>query len=139
MIDRGVNSFVVNNDGGTRFQIDNLSFSLNMPNKKSIYFTTRPLPDEFKKQNVFPDPWFYQTGVFNGKFVTKIGQGAAGTVMSGEWFGKKAAFKFVDIGTQKLPESIKDGLKSLDEKLSEMTSIQSTIGSKIVSFYGHYR
>ena len=53
--------------------------------------------------------------------------------------GKKAAFKFVDIGTQKFHEGSTDALKTLDEKLSEITSIQATKGSKIVSFYGHYR
>ena len=35
--------------------------------------------------------------------------------------------------------SVEEGLKTLDQKLSEMISLQSTSGSKIVSFYGHYR
>ena len=85
------------------------------------------------------NPWFYRTGVFDGKLGSVIGQGASGTVISGEWYGKKAAFKFVDIGTQQETTMTSDALKSLDKKLSEMTSIQATKGSKIVEFYGHYR
>ena len=88
----------------------------------------------------FPDPWFYKTGVL-GEFNSVVGKGASGIVLSGNWFGMKAAFKFVEIGAEKLPESnkVEDGLKSFNKKLSEMTSIKDTSGSKIVSFYGHYR
>ena len=139
MVDRGANPFVVHNEGSTFFDDENLGYLSNLPRQKSIFFTTRPLPDEFKQQNEFPDPWYYKTGVFNGKFKSVIGCGAAGTVVSGDWFGKKAAFKFVEIGDQKYQEDVTDNLKTLDEKLSEMISIQSTVGSKIVSFYGHYR
>ena len=139
MVDRGANPFVVQSNGETQFDILNLGHLSNLPSQKSIYFTTRPLPDEFKHQNEFPDPWFYKTGIFNGKYNSMIGRGAAGTVVSGEWFGKQAAFKFVEIGAQKYQTDIKDSLKTLDEKLSEMISIQSTVGSKIVIFYGHYR
>ena len=85
------------------------------------------------------NPWFYRTGVFDGKFESVIGQGASGTVISGEWFDVKAAFKFVEIETRKWPKYITEGLKILDDKLSEMTSLRETNGSKIVSFYGHYR
>ena len=114
----------------------------NLPKQKSVFFTIRPLSDEFKEQNNFSDPWFYKTGVFDGKFNSVIGQGASGIILSGEWYGKKAAFKFVDIGQKtRSPgkETIDGSLKSLDKKLLEMTSIQQTKGSKIVSFYGHYR
>ena len=137
MIDRGANLFVVDNGGNT--WADETRKLSNLPCQKSIYFTTRPLPDEFKQQNEFHDPWFYTTGIFDGKYNSVIGQGAAGTVVSGEWFGKQAAFKFVEIGAQKFQKEVSDSLKTLDEKLSEMISIQSTVGSKIVSFYGHYR
>ena len=104
-----------------------------------MYFTTRLLPKEFLRQNEFLAPWFYRTGVFDGEFNSVFGQGAAGTVISGKWFGKKAAFKFVEIKSQKFEEKATDVLKTLDKKLSEMISIQSTAGSKIVSFFGHYR
>ena len=137
MIDRGANPFVVAYDGQTRAdKVCNLS---NLPSKKSVYFTTRLLPNEFKEQNDFLNQWFYTTGVFDGKFDSMIGKGSSGTILSGEWFGKKAAFKFVEIGTQKFQEETEDSLKTLNEKLSEMISIQLTKGSKIVSFYGHYR
>ena len=139
MINRGVNPFVVSYSGKTKFDIYNLDYLSNLPNQKSVFFTTRLLPEEFKEQNSFPDPWFYEIGVFDGKFSSVIGQGAAGTVVSGEWFGKKAAFKFVEIGAQKFMKYARDALGALNEKLSEMISIQETVGSKIVSFYGHYR
>ena len=139
MIDRGANPFVVSYAGITWFENYDLDHLPNLPNQKSVYFTTRPLPDELKTQDEFPDPWFYKTGVFDGKFDSVIGQGASGTVISGEWFGKKAAFKFVEIGTQKFQEEVADGLKTLNEKLTEMLSIQAIVGTKIVSFNGHYR
>ena len=139
MIDRGANPFIVDYEGRTHYKTRNLSYLSDLPNQKSVYFTTRQIFDEYKQQDAFSDPWFYRTGVFDGKFIRIIGQGAVGTVISGDWFGKKAAFKFVEIGAQKFQENMKDILKQLDEKLSEMISIQSTAGSKIVSFYGHYR
>lgn len=139
MINKGANPFVVVYNGKTEFDIHNLGHLSNLPSQKSVYFTARPTKGEFEGKTNFPEPWFYISGVFDGKFDSLIGQGASGTVISGEWFGKRAAFKFVEIGTQKQQDLISDALKSLDDKLSEMISIQSTVGSKIVSFYGHYR
>ena len=139
MIDKGVNPFVVSYNGKTQFGLHDLGHLSNLPRQKSVYFTTRPLPEEYREQNEFPDPWFYKTGVFDGKFDSAIGQGAAGRVISGEWFGQRAAFKFVKIGVQKFQQLASDNLKTLNEKLSEMISSQSIVGSKIVSFYGHYR
>ena len=139
MIDKSANPFVVDYSGKTHFERDDLGRLSNLPSQKSVYFTTRPIEGEFKDENSFTDPWFYKTGVFDGKFDSLIGQGATGTVLRGEWFGKKAAFKFVDTGTQIFQREFEDSLKSLEEKLSVMISIQSTVGSKIVKFYGHYR
>ena len=144
MLNKGANPFIVNHTGIDEFGKHDLAKSnlSNLPSKKSIYFTIRPLVAEFKQKGQldFSDPWFYRTGVF-GTFDSVIGRGASGIVLSADWFGKKAAFKFVEIGPQKRPDSglVKDGLKDLDQKISEMTSIQATEGSKIVSFYGHYR
>ena len=138
MIDRGANPFVVNYDGNQNFRIRNLDRLSNLPTQRSIYFTTRPIECD-NGSNDFLDPWFYRSGVFDGKFRSVVGQGSSGIVISGEWFGKKAAFKFVEIGTQKLEKTIPECLKSLDETLSEMNSLQATKGSKIVQFYGHYR
>ena len=141
MIDKGANPFIVTYGGNTEYSLSNLHAKKikNLPTTKSVYFLTRPLEGNDATQAEFCDPWYYRTGVFDGKFVSAIGQGASGRVISGEWYGKKAAFKFVEIGNQKYQKNVEDNLKSLDEKLSEMTSIQVTKGSKIVQFYGHYR
>ena len=141
MIDRGVNPFVVSYAGLSEFSIHNLGYLSNLPSQKSVFYTTRPLPDEFNRQNEFPDPWFYKTGVFDGKFESVICQGAKGTVISGEWFKKKAAFKFVRIGAQKFQRIVNDSVKILDTmgKLPEIISTRLKQGSKIASFYGHYR
>ena len=137
MIDKGANPFIVNYNGNLAYlDEENLK---NLPEQKSVFFITRPLDSNDESKADFLDPWFYRTGVFDGKFVKIIGRGASGTVISGEWYGKKAAFKFVEVGTQKFQKDVIDSLKSLDDKLSEMTSIQATNGSKIVQFYGHYR
>ena len=137
MIENGVNPFIVS-FGGHTWATETRHLS-DLPSQKSIYFTTRRNVGKSGSNPDFLDPWFYKTGVFNGKFDSLIGQGATGTVISGEWAGKKAAFKFVEVGTQKWQNSAGDCLKILNEKLSEMTSIQATKGSKIVSIYGHYR
>ena len=138
MIDRGVNPFVVSYCGTTQFDNHNLECLPNLPNQRSIYFTTRPFLDGLEAKNEFPDSWFYKTGVFDGRFDSLIGQGASGIFIRGEWFGKRAAFKFTEIRNQE-QQYAKDSLKALNEKLSEIISLQSTAGSKIVSFYGHYR
>ena len=139
MIDRGANPFIAENDcGSSTEETRHLS---NLPTQKSVFFTVRPLVGNNGSKVDFPDPWFYRTGVFDGKFNSVIGQGASGTVISGEWFGKKAAFKFVEIdwNSLKWQKDPSVSTKALNEKLSEMISIQATKGSKIVSFYGHYR
>ena len=139
MIDKGANPFIVDFAGKTHFERFNLGRLSNRPSQKSVYFTTRPFEGELKYNTSFLEPWFYQSGVFGGKFDSLIGQGASGTVISGEWFGKKAAFKFIEVGDQENPEYAPDIVKTLNESLREMTSIQSTAGLNIVSFYGHYR
>ena len=140
MIDNGANPHVVPYAGSdyTQSELENLGHLSNLPTQKSVFFTTRPFPDDFKNQTIFPDPWFYRTGVF-GQFESVIGQGASGTVLSGDWFGQKAAFKFVEIGLQQFQSDASEALKTLDEKLTEMTSIQAAKGDKVLPFYGHYR
>ena len=140
MIAKGANPYIVNGGGIDEFTFWNLAKSnlSKLPKKKSVYFTIRPLVAEFEDNDDFLDPWFYRTGVF-GTFDSVIGKGASATVLSGDWFGKRAAFKFVEIGVQKYQHRIVDSLKVLNNNLSEMTSIQATEGSKILSFYGHYR
>ena len=138
MIDNGANPYVVSYTGLRNFDKHYLGSLSNLPRQKSVFFTTRRIVGDFESNPDFDDPWFYKTGVFNGKFDSVIGRGSSGIVLSGEWAGRKAAFKFVQIGNQKWQET-SDSLKTLNKKLSEMTSIQATKGSKIVSFYGHYR
>ena len=86
------------------------------------------------EQNNFLGPWRYKTGVFDGKFDSVIHQEAAGTVISGYWLGKRAAYKFALIGTQKYQAQARDRLKTLNEKLT----IGSMTGSKIAPLF-HYR
>ena len=139
IIDNGTKPYIVDYKGDTLFDIFNLVSLSNLPTQKSVYFTTRRIVAESASIPNFPDPWFHETGVFDGKFDSLIGQGASGTVISGKWAGKEAAFEFVPIGEQKFQELARDNLKTLNDKLSEMTSVQATNGSKIVKFFGHFR
>ena len=139
MIDKGANPFVVKYSGESEFHGRHLSYLPNLPTKKSVYFTIHPINDKFKAKTNFRDSWVYQTGVFDGKFDSLIGRGASGIILKGKWCGKMAAFKFVDIGTQEFPANVSAALKSLNEQLFEMKSIQEAEGSKILTFYGHYR
>ena len=139
MINNGANPYIVCCDGKTSFHSYDLGSLSNLPRQKSVYFTIRRTFGESESTPDFPDPWFYKTGVFNGKYDSLIGQGASGTVISGDWAGKKAAFKFVPIGKQEKQEYASDAMKILNDKLSEMTSIQATKGSKVVKFFGHFR
>ena len=139
MIDKGANPFVVAYGGSKWLNVFKLDHLSNLPSKQSVFFTTRQFPDEFQVINDFPDPWFYVTDVFNGQFDSVVGQGASGIVVKGKWYGKKAAFKFVEVGTQTFQKSATEAIKSLNDKLYEMTSIIALVGSRIVSFYGHYR
>ena len=141
MIEKGVNPFIVDVYGANQFASQNLAKSSlsNLPTKKSVFLRVRPFIIDQKSNTDFCAPWFYRTGVF-GTFNSVIGQGASGTVLSGDWFGRKAAFKFVENGIRKRGfQLFESGLETLNKKISEMTSIQSTEGSKVVSFLGHYR
>ena len=137
MINRGANPFVVNCYGNTQYELGKLS-ELNLENlstKKSVYFSVQPVIGD----QTLAEPWYYQSGVYPGDFDVKIGQGASGIVVSGQCQGKPAAFKFNHIGEQKFQQNTRDALATLNEKLGEMTSVQSISGSKIVRFFGHYR
>ena len=135
MVNRGANPFVRYN-GKSSFEDYNIDYLSNLPSQKSVYFITRPLhPDNVTAQNSFLGPWRYKTGVFDGTFISIIGKEAAATLISGYWFGKRAAYKFVPIGTQKYQADAHDRLKTLNQKLKK----GSTIGSKTVSLFGHYR
>ena len=62
--------------------------------EESFYFTTQPISNESGNITYQSS---YSRGVFDGKFQEEIGRGAFGTVFKGEWEGKDAAFKFVEI------------------------------------------
>ena len=139
MTDKGANPFVMDYSHWLHGKGSIHGHLSNLPSKKSIFFTTRSFPDEFEAKSDFPAPWFYRTGVFDGKFRSVVGRGASAVVLNGEWYGKKAAYKFVEIGFQKFQQFADGAIKTLDKKLSEMISISELVGSKIVPFYGHYR
>ena len=102
------------------------------------------MPQAFKVEEEYFDyvdskwTWFYE-GQFGSKIRSVVGQGASGVVLSGEWRGKKAAFKLIKIGTTVTQENIEDNLMHQNNKLSELIMIQETKGSKILAFYGHFR
>ena len=138
MLERGANLFILmdGNYGSILGSQARILLS-NLPIPKSIYFCIRP----HVEKTDFPEPWYYKSGVFDGQFRSVLGKGASGTVLSGQWYGKKAAFKFVEIEVKEetafsLSSKV---LKDLDDELLEMTSMEATQGSKIVSFYGHFR
>ena len=136
MIDQGANPHVKAYYGKSEYEVKNLqNLKLTLPPEKSIYFSVKKIDDDI----TLADPWFYQSGVYQGCFESKIGSGASGTVVRGKWNGKPAAYKFVSIGEQKFQEKTKDALAPLNKKLDEMTSMKSISGSKMVRFFGHYR
>ena len=138
MLNNGANPYICNYNGNSSVHhLRRAGYEIDMK-QRSVYFTTQPL---FGTNPGFLHPWFYKTGVFNGNFDLEkpLGEGSAGIVIKGEWAGKKAAFKFVDIGKQQQLGHAKYSLEILGKKLSEMNEIQSTKGSRILSFYGHYR
>ena len=150
MIEKGANPFIVDFEGGSHFDgyrqsswlpinHESLEYLANLPSEKSVYFTIHPIFDEFRDIVDLPAPWIYQTGTFDGNFNSVVGSGASGIVISGKWCGKQAAYKFVNVGDQKIQNYVSVQLPILNKQLSEMTSIQETKGSKILSFYGHYR
>ena len=85
MIDDGASPFVFDYCDKTQLDDYNLRHLKNIPDKKSVYFTTRPIIDE-KGEISFCDPWFYRIGIYNGKFnlSAAIGKGASGIVISGQ-------------------------------------------------------
>ena len=101
---------------------------------KSIYFST----ENVSNTNLLA-PWQYKTGIFPGKFNQLIGSGSEGTVIAGEWLGKKAAFKFVRFSHSRQMNTTVEALDDLHKRLSEMKAMQETKGSAILPFWGHFR
>ena len=142
MVNRGVNPYVVDYDGGSQFDLyEDFSNLSSLPTSKSIFFSIEPFECfcDTKCDSDLSNPWFYINGVFDGQFDYEIGRGASGVVLHGFCHGIEAAFKFIDVGKQEWQQYIVDSLTQIDKKLGEIKSIQTTKGSKIVQFYGHFR
>ena len=136
MLDKGANPFVKRFDSKTEFDIRSLSSSslTNLPIKKSMYF---PVVDFGNKALLAP--WQYLTGVFPGKFNRLIGSGGEGHVIAGTWNNENAAFKWVHLGEQEFKSSGTEVLADMEKKLSEMRTMQTTIGTSIMPILGHFR
>ena len=101
--------------------------------KKSIYFSINPTesyPSELQQA------WFYENGVFPGRFECILGEGAEGTVLKGIWCGQYAAFKFVEIKNQEFQQKVADGVDDLNKRLNILSS---TKGRNILFHHGHFR
>ena len=136
MLDKGANPFVQNFDDKTDYDIWSFSRSnlTNVPKEKSIFF---PIVN-FDNKSLL-GPWQYLTGVFPGKFNRLIGAGGEGYVVEGVWKNEKAAFKFVSVGKQKHHDMVDDSLVDMEKELSEMRTMQTTIGTSIIPIIGHFR
>ena len=136
MLDKGANPFIKNYNGNTEFDDRSLSSSnlANLPNEKSIFF---PIADFGNKSLL--GPWQYLIGVFPGKFNRLIGSGGEGHVVQGVWNSIMAAFKWVPVGKQVEKTSINAVLADMENKLSELRTMQTTIGSSIIPLIGHFR
>ena len=136
MLDKGANPFIKDYNSETEYDIWSLSKSnlKNLPKKKSIYF---PVVD-FGNSTLL-GPWQYSTGVFPGKFNRVIGSGGEGLVVQGIWNNNQAAFKWVSVGEQEERTYVKENIADIEKKLSEMRTMQTTIGTAIMPITGHFR
>ena len=103
---------------------------------KSVYFSIYPdenYPEELQL------PWYYTNGVFPGNFKERIGKGSEGYVISGTWIGDNAAYKFVEIKDETFQTVIEDGLKTLKNRLTEISALKEVQGSCILQECGHIR
>ena len=136
MLDKGANPVIKNYRGSTQYDTWSLSGAKlnNLPTEKSIFF-----PIVYFTNNNLHDPWQYSNGIFPGKFNRLIGSGGEGHVVQGVWNNIDAAFKWVPIGKQELKTFTDDTLADMEMKLSEMKTMQATIGSSIMPLIGHFR
>ena len=136
MLDQGANPFVKDGNGTTNYDGFNLSNSnlTSIPNKKSVFF---PIVDF--GNSALLGPCQYLTGVFPGQFNRLIGSGGEGHVVAGVWNNEMAAFKWVLVGKQEEKPSVEETLADMEKKLSEMRTMQMTIGTSIMPIIGHFR
>ena len=134
MIDLGANPHIRNASGESYYDNFGLSNLNNLPSVKSVFFSIK----KFSTGNV-GEPWYYTTGVYDGKFGRVIGKGGEGTVIQGEWNGQPAAFKFVQMKGLKFVLEFDDVMADMNERLKEMTEMMATPGDKILPFQAHFR
>ena len=148
MIDLGANPHVKDADDITYYErmIDQLRDSVSIPNNvpstKSIFF-----PIKNFQTGQLGEPWYYTTGVYDGKFGRVIGKGGEGVVIQGEFSGRKAAYKFVKIKKSILRIDInmtqekdyEDSIEEMNEQLHEMTEMMTTSGITILPLEAHFR
>ena len=133
----GVNPFILNLEGRSLYDLCKLgTFDLkNLPLIKSIYFPVRSF-----ETGSLSHPWTYTSGVYPGCYSKVVGFGGeARKVIQGKWGGKKAAFKFVPLQSQKLVNNASEAINELYDKLSQMIEMDTTSGSKILNLLGHFR
>ena len=138
MLDQGANPFVKYNHGKTGYDVYLFSTYcpnlMNLQKKNSIFF---PIVDFGNKTLL--GPWQYLTGVFPGRFNRLVGSGGEGHVVAGTWNNEKAAFKWVSVGKQEQNTYAEEAVADMEKKLSEMRTMQTTIGTSIVPIIGHFR
>ena len=88
---------------------------------------------------VVPSVLNLASGVYPGFYSQVVGFGGEGIVIQGKWGGIKAAFKFVQLRNQKISNDGAESLNGLYDKLSQMTEMDTTSGSKILNLLGHFR
>ena len=143
MLKRGLNPFVIDNHGRSQFDHHGNLNRFSGRRSKSIFFSVEPFDYSCSQKSgsvlLTSPPWFYQNGVFNGQFDYVIGSGSSGILLHGFIHGVEAAFKFIEVGNQPFEKYTLDRLAQLNRKLGEKRSVETTTGSKIVDFFGHYR
>ena len=134
MIDLGANPHIRNASGESYYDNFGLSNLNNLPSVKSVFFSIK----KFSTGNV-GEPWYYTTGVYDGKFGQLVGKGGEGIVIQGEWNGQPAAYKFVAMKGLKLNQIWGHNMEDMEGRLKEMTEMMATSGDAILPFKAHFR
>ena len=134
MISRGANPHVLRFDDKSEYSMHSLSSLSNVPTVESIFFPIKSFPS-----GNLPSPFHYETGIYPGQFCQVIGKGGEGIVIKGIWGNENAAYKFVQVRDQKFMEFVEDGLVDMNTRVREMIEMETTSGSNILKFNGHFR
>ena len=134
MIDLGANPHIKDLEGNTDFDLFGLSYLKNIQSVKSVFFPIKKFPT-----GNLGDSWCYTTGVYDGKFGRVVGTGGEGVVIQGEWNGKPAAYKFVQMKGLAYSTNYDVSFNDMSERLTEMTEMMETPGDTILTFEAHFR